>query len=242
MSRHKNKASEINMETHRKTQKTEDVCLLVVKEKKSRLTNWREIAFEIKQGTSFLEVGATVTCNLTDGTPTEFVVTDVTDTCVRFETRDFIGDEVRWNEHNTNEGGYPASDIRKYVDSVIWNLLPEDLQAVISETTRGWNDEYGSGDRGTYSTKLFLPTESEVFDEDNCCGDNGLYMQLDYYKDIRNRIRVDESGLVRYYWLASVGSDGSTEASVVSYIGDVHSWPTSSWYRVPVCFQISRIS
>lgn len=240
MSKHKNKASEINMETHRKTQKTEDVCLLVVKEKKSRLTNWQEIVSEIKQGTSFLEVGATVTCNLKDGTPTEFVVTDVTDTCVRFETRDFIGDEVRWNEHNTNEGGYPASDIRKYVDSVIWDLLPEDLQAVISETDREWEDK--DRNRGTYTTKLFLSAASEVFDECTCFGDERLYEQLDYYKNARNRIRLNEGGDAKSYWLSSVRIGYSEFVCLAGRSGYAGSGDASDLLRIPICFQIFKIS
>ena len=71
------------------------------------------------------------------------MVTDVTDQYVRFETRNFIGGEVEWNEQDTNKGGYPDSDIRGYVDSTIWNLLPEDLRAVISEVDREWKDKDG---------------------------------------------------------------------------------------------------
>ena len=160
--------------------------------KQHRKMNWEELAEKIKKGIIPVEVGATVSCELTDGTPAEFVVTDVTDQYVRFETRNFIGGEVEWNEQDTNKGGYPDSDIRGYIDSTIWGLLPEDLQAVISDVDREWKDK--DGNCGTYTTKLFLPAASEVFDEDSCYGDKGLYKQLDYYKDARNRIRVDEDG------------------------------------------------
>ena len=100
--------------------------------KRHHKMNWQELAEKIKKGIIPVEVGATVSCELTDGTPAEFVVTDVTDRYVRFETRNFIGGEVEWNEQDTNKGGYPDSDIRGYIDSTIWGLLPEDLQAVIS--------------------------------------------------------------------------------------------------------------
>ena len=187
-----------------------------------------------------VEVGATVSCELTDGTPAEFVVTDVTDQYVRFETRNFIGGEVEWNEQDTNKGGYPDSDIRGYIDSTIWDLLPEDLQEVISDVDREWKDK--DGNCGTYTTKLFLPAASEVFDEDSCYGDKGLYKQLDYYKDARNRIRVDEDGDTRVYWLASVGSGSSTAACTVNHSGTASNWNASNSNRVPVCFQISKIS
>ena len=98
------------------------------------------------------------------------------------------------------------------------------------------------GNCGTYTTKLFLPAASEVFDEDNCYGDKGLYKQLDYYKDARNRIRVDEDGDTRVYWLASVGSGNSAAACAVNSNGTAHNWYASGSLRVPVCFQISKIS
>lgn len=208
--------------------------------KQHRKMNWEELAEKIKKGIIPVEVGATVSCKLTDGTPAEFVVTDVTDQYVRFETRNLIGGEVEWNEQDTNKGGYPDSDIRGYIDSTIWGLLPEDLQTVISDVDREWKDK--DGNCGTYTTKLFLPAASEVFDEDSCYGDKGLYKQLDYYKDARNRTRVDEDGDTRVYWLASVGSGSSATACYVHDVGDAGRWRASDSLRVPVCFQISKIS
>ena len=93
-----------------------------------------------------------------------------------------------------------------------------------------------------YTTKQFLPAASEVVDEDSCYGDKGLYKQLDYYKDARNRIRVDEDGDTRVYWLASVRSGNSTYACGVSGGGGANGWYASNSLRVPVCFQISKIS
>ena len=81
-----------------------------------------------------------------------------------------------------------------------------------------------------------------MFDEDSCYGDKGLHKQLDYYKDARNRIRVDEDGDTRVYWLASVRSGYSTLACIVSHDGGANDWLASNSSRVPVCFQISKIS
>ena len=119
-------------------------------------------------------------------------------------------------------------------------MLPEDLQAVISDVDREWKDK--DGNCGTYTTKLFLPAASEAFDEDSCYGDKGLHKQLDYYKDARNRIRVDEDGDTRVYWLASVRSGDSAYACGVSSDGAADDWYASNSVRVPVCFQISKIS
>ena len=230
-----------NDDSAEETENAQDKSIYFVRTVKQHHTmNWKELAEKIKKGIIPVEVGAVVTCELTDGTTTGFVVTDVTDQYVRFETRNFIGGEVEWNEQDTNKGGYSCSDLRKYIDTIIWDLLPADLQAVISDVDREWKDK--DGNCGTYTTKLFLPAASEVFDEDNCYGDNGLYKQLIYYKDVRNRIRVDEDGNTRLYWLASVGSESSTNACCVYGSGDPSDCDAADAYHMSVCFQISRIS
>ena len=85
--------------------------------KRHHKMNWQELAEKIKKGIIPVEVGATVSCELTDGTPAEFVVTDVTDQYVRFETRNFIGGEVEWNEQDTNIGN-SARQARKSLQGV----------------------------------------------------------------------------------------------------------------------------
>lgn len=212
-------------------------CELLMTRKIRHHMNWQEITDKMKKGILRTDIGTIVSCNLTNGTSAKFVVTDVTDQYVRFETKNFIGDEVEWNENDSNNGGYPDSYIRGYIDTTIWNLLPKDLQAIIRDVDRKWKDR--NGNCSTYTTKLFLPTASEMFDEYNCYGDKGLYKQLDFYKEARNRIRVDEDGDTRCYWLASVKNGSSEDACTVLGNGRDREWSTSSLFRVPVCFQIS---
>lgn len=108
-------------------------CELLMTRRVRHHMNWQEIADKMKKGILRADIGTTVICNLTNGTSAEFVVTDVTDQYVRFETKNFIGDEVEWNENDSNKGGYPDSYIRGYIDTTIWNLLPKDLQAIIRD-------------------------------------------------------------------------------------------------------------
>lgn len=199
---------------------------------------WPEIAKEIKARKEY-HVGDSVDDVLENGEKVTFVVTEVTDQYVRFESRDCIGGEdVKWNKNDNNKGGIAESDIQKYLDTKIWGLLPEDLRAVISDTNRKYMD--GSEEK-EYVTKLFLPAASEVFDEDDCYGDEGLYEQLEYYKDRRNRMRsaAQEEDMV-WYWLASVRSGSSTYACRVGHHGFASAWSTSDLDRVPVCFTIKK--
>ena len=51
-----------------------------------------------------------------------------------------------------------------------------------------------NGETVSFNTYLFLPSASEVFDEDDCYGDEGMYEQMEYYKDRRNRMRGSAEG------------------------------------------------
>ena len=219
-------------------------CEVMMVTRSQKTMGWKKIADGIKNGTLAMEIGSTVTCTLTNGIQTEFIITDITDQYVRFETKNFIG-RSKWDEQEDFEGGYPDASIREYVDSVIWNLLPEDLREVISEVERKYKvpDKIDS----TYKTKLFLPASSELFSRRNCSGDIGLYEQLDFYKELKNRVRVDEDGRACRYWLASMYfcnfSDipYSTYTCTVDYNGTSDSYASCYSAYVPVCFHISKI-
>ena len=92
-----------------------------------------------------------------------------------------------------------------------------------------------------YRTALFLPVASEVFDDDDCYGDKGLYKQLEYYKDRRHRMRSAAEGEdTDSWWLASVGYGSSTIACSVNGGGGADYWGASDANRVPVCFCIKK--
>lgn len=199
---------------------------------------WEEIAEAVKEGAEF-KVGDYKTGNKTsDGQAFTMVVTDVTDEYVRFESRDCLGKEVAWNEEGGTEGGYPASDVHKYLNEELWKLLPEELRAVISPCER---KTLVDGEEETFTANLFLPTASEIFDDEDCYGDMGLYEQLEYYKDRRHRMRGAAGGEdTEWYWLASVGSGNSTLACYVSSYGDANDGSATSTLRVPLCFIIKK--
>ena len=101
--------------------------------------------------------------------------------------------------------------------------------------------EDNEGNVKEYETLLFLPSASEVFDEDDCYGDEGLYEQMEYYKDRRNRMRGSAEGEdTCNWWLASVRSGNSTNACYVHNDGYALDWHASRAHRVPVCFIIKK--
>lgn len=199
---------------------------------------WEEIARSVKTGAEF-KVGDYKTGNKTsDGQAFTMVVTDVTDDYVRFESRDCLGDEVCWNSSGSTES-LAASDVMNYLNEKLWNVLPEDMKKVIDPVVRKYKDS--AGNVMEYRTALFLPVASEVFDDDDCYGDKGLYKQLEYYKDRRHRMRSAAEGEdTDSWWLASVGSGSSTIACSVNGGGGADYWGASDANRVPVCFCIKK--
>lgn len=177
--------------------------------------SWEELARQIKSGDD-LAVGDKVDFQLKTGEKVTVVVTQSTEEYVRFESVDCIGGK-----------------------EVPWSQLPEDLQAVIDPMTRKHKDHEGNVQE--YEFKLFLPAASEVFDEDECYGDQGVYEQLDYYKDRRHRMKGAVKGEdTESWWLASVRSGNSTNACYVSSDGSAGYWYASNADRMPLCFCIKK--
>lgn len=201
--------------------------------------SWRMLANRIKAGVN-LAIGDKVDFQLKTGEEVTVVVTQSTEEYVRFESVDCVGGEdVPWSDAGNTKCGIAGSDVMKYLNEKIWVQLPEDLQAVIGSIKRKHKDH--EGNVREYEFKLFLPAASEVFEEDECYGDEGLYEQLDYYKDRRHRMKGAAKGEdAEPYWLASVGSGDSAYACHVSSGGNACGWSASNANRVPVCFIIRK--
>lgn len=201
--------------------------------------SWEELARQIKSGDD-LAVGDKVDFQLKTGEEVTVVVTQSTEEYVRFESVDCVGGkEIPWSDAGNTKCGIAASDVMKYLNEEIWSQLPEDLQAAIDSVTRKHKDHEGNVQEHEF--KLFLPAASEVFDKGECYGDQGLYEQLDYYKDRRNRMKGAVKGEdTELYWLASVRSGDSANACYVSSYGYAGGWDASNARRVPLCFCIRK--
>ena len=200
---------------------------------------WEEIARAIKSGAEF-KSGDYKKGSMVDGQAFTMVVTDVTDEYVRFESRDCVGKEMKWNKNGSTKLGYPGSSIHKYLNKELFEQLPEDLRNVIS---LGERKTLRDGEEVTFNTYLFLPAASEVFEEGHCYGDERLYEQMEYYRDRRNRMRGAAEGEdTDSWWMASVRSGFPESACLVSGEGGGSSyWCASDASRVPVCFIIKKL-
>ena len=113
------------------------------------------------------------------------------------------GDGLQW----TNEGGWPASDMRTWLQESILPLFPENLRSNITEVKKY---SYSYSDNGTISSEdtIWIPSVREVFGEDDRSEDDGPEYLTAYtgYESRRKR-RIANSEIKRW-WLRSTSDNG----------------------------------
>ena len=140
---------------------------------------------------------------------------------------------------NGNIGGWPASEMRTYVNSDIYNALPEQLKNGITSTVVVSGHGSTSGETNFTSTdKLYLLSTHEVFEDDDENTSSGIdyydtaynnTRQLDYYSS-QNVTTSNYSGANKqrngsnsWWWLRSAYSSNIGDFCNVDYYG--------YWYR-----------
>ena len=205
--------------------------------------SWSTIAANVKAGkASAYQVGDTKTIDMGSlGTHTVRVAN--TSSCTNGETSqtacgfvvefaDIISLQ-KMNSTSTNVGGWPASEMRTYVNTTVYNALPSELQNVIATTTVVSGHGSTSGEANfTSSDKLYLLSTKEVWGKDGTSNTiskdtaEAETRQLDYYKN-KGVTTSNYSGAIKqyngsnyYWWLRSAKSDNTTHFFRVSSNGD----------------------
>ena len=123
-----------------------------------------------------------------------------------------------------NKGGWPASEMRTYVNSDIYNALPTELKSVIINTTVV--SGYGENDSSNFTStdKLYLLSTHEVWQD----GDGDTSYGIDYYDKAYNNTRQ-----LDYY--------SSQNVTTSSYSGAIkqQNGSNSSWWLRSATFRNS---
>ena len=186
-------------------------------------------------GTHTVRIANLSTCSLQSQTACGFVI----------EFADIIT-EHSMNSSKTNVGGWPASSMRAYLNSTIYNALPKALQQSIIKTTVV--SGHGSSDSSNFTStdKLYLLSTQEVWGGNNSYDTaNSTTRQLDYYKN-KGVTTSNYSGAIKQYngtntrwWLRSANSNTTYTFFAVSARGDWGDTPASSTYGVAPAFRIA---
>ena len=112
-----------------------------------------------------------------------------------------------------NIGGWPASVMRKYINTTIYNALPEDLKNNILNTKVVSGHGLNDSDNFISTDKLYLLDVKEVYgDASNNNTAKDYERQLDYYNNLNVTttnydVVVKKINLINvYWWLRSAGS------------------------------------
>ena len=204
-----------------------------ITKKRTESTDWAQVA-AMAAGAA-LKVGDEIHDELTTGERITYAVAHITEKEVLFVSKNCMEQRVEWNESGYNTGGFKESDLCRYLNETVWNILPEELRAVISERECL---QIVDGKEERYPLKLWLPTEYEVF-EDDWTSEAKEGQQFEIFKDPRNRVKLaGEDGGRAHWWLLSVCAGYSTSACSVNSAGHAYYSSCSTALRVPVCFKI----
>lgn len=204
-----------------------------ITKKRTERTDWAQVAAMAAGGG--LKVEDEIHDELTTGEKITYAVAHITEKEVLFVSKNCMEQRVKWSERGYNTGGFIRSSLCRYLNTTVWDILPEELKAVISERECL---QIVEGKEERYPLKLWLPTEYEVFGDD-WASEAQEGQQFEIFKDPRNRVKMaGEEGDRAHWWLLSVCAGHSTGACYVISNGYAYYNSCSTALRVPVCFSI----
>ena len=224
--------------------------------------SWATIAANVKAGNAgAYQVGDTKEIDMGDlGTHTVRVAN--TSPCTNGETSETacgfvvefadILSQSSINSTATNVGGWPASEMRTYVNGTIYDAIPNELQNIIATTTVVSSHGSTSGETNfTSSDKLYLLSTKEVWGKDGTSDiitedtAEAETRQLDYYKN-KGVTTSNYSGAIKQYnglksswWLRSAHSNNTSRFFAVGVYGVRFTINANSTYGVSPAFRIA---
>lgn len=182
-------------------------------------STWAEIKAAVENGTvrDLLHSRDQIPVTLKTGEEVIFDVAYDETGKLFFAMHDCMDEEHVMNERWTNAGGWPACDMRRYLNNTVFDLLPDDLQEVISVTTI---KQVIDGETVTCEDKLFLLSRTQVFGKGRWTEKEPDDTQLDIFLTERDRVKLCGDHGTWFWWLRSAyGYNGFNNVST-SGIGD----------------------
>ena len=145
--------------------------------------------------------------------------------------KNLLNTEHVMNEKATNFGGWPASDMRAWLQDSILPMIPDTVRSNIKEVKKY---SYSYSDEGTISSsdKIWIPSRREVFGEDNSNEDSGPEY-LTAFSDAASRIKR-RAGEPCWWWLRSATNfydDDIDFTGITSLPAMLTAWRSASAYN-----------
>lgn len=137
------------------------------------------------------------------------------------------------NKEWTNKGGWKACDMRKYLNTTVFALLPEYLQAVIAPTTVV---QVLNGQCVVSEDKLFLLSRTQVFGKGDWTENEPEDTQLDCFTREKDRVKECGEHGTYWWWLRSPLASSSSAFCSIYDIGYNFNFNASYAYGVAFGF------
>ncbi len=201
------------------------------------ILSWQEIGdlvLKAEQGTvnlsDYFSIGDTKPVTLTTGETIELQIagfnhdtfSDGVTAPVTFVMKNCLNTKARMNSNNTNAGGYPASAMKTYVETNIYNKLPSDLKAIVAPVKKKWYTTYNdvnSLTEGNYN--VWLLSEMEVFGTNAYTISTGEGSKYDIFTNDASRIKK-VNGTNDIWWLGSCNRNYGSNVVIVNSEGGVY--------------------
>ena len=213
--------------------------------------SWQTIASVAEAGTAsnYYNIGDTKTVSLSGIGNMDFEIADFNHDYlsgstsaqtagITLITKNLLYTNYQMNSSNTNNGGFPASQLYQTLSTTIFNALPAELRNV-TKTIYKW---YGTGNATSngqwFGSKIWIPLEYEVFGSSTYAPtteqSTGNARKYPVFTDNASRIKRmnNGAGSAYYYWLASPVRSNTNRFVIVDGGGTVNSIGATGSYGV----------
>lgn len=209
---------------------------LTIKNTTSR--TWREIAHYVRtDAKGNFKVGDELSCTLKNGLEVTFVVAAINpyaENEVAFVIKDCLPIRHAMNSRLTNKGGWAMSDMRKYLNTEILRLLPDDLVEVIKPRTI---IQLINGEDFKATDKLQILSYTEVFGGDCYMETDKCDVHFPLFKDERSRVKQND-GETCWYPLRTPTKSSSANFCIVNSNGNAFNNIATYGYSIAFSFFI----
>lgn len=205
-------------------------------EKESTWEELKALSEEGKLG-EVLKSGDNIPVTLKNGEEVSFDIGEDESGKIYFIMHNCLEEEKPINDDWTNKGGWKESDMRRYLNEEVIELLPDELKKIIKPTkiVQVWD-----GKRRETEDKLFLLSRTQVFGKhENYEAIEPNDSQIDIFKSPRERVKESKGyEIPARWWLRSPYSSYSLGFCFVYTDGTVSSYDADFSYGVAPAFCI----
>lgn len=225
--------------------KTTTLSITVIQVGAFATSTWAEIKAAVQAGIGGLDlsehwaVGDTKSVTLTTNKTIELQIagfnhdtfSDGVTAPVTFVMKDCLNTKAQMNSSDTNTGGYPASAMKTWVNTNIYDKFPADFKGLVAPVKKKWYTTYNDANsltEGNYN--VWLLSEMEVFGTNAYTIGTGEGSKYDIFTDNASRIK-EVNGTANIWWLGSCLGGSNRSFVIVKPSGDVYysGFPTDAF-------------